>query len=373
MTRFVFDILEKRREPEMNPKVDVIERLKQIWEEAGSEKLQFFVSFRSINKLGVNPASQYNTPNGIYAYPLRHIMTRIEEDQPRRSLDNNLTLAEFAADEPYIWVFKTRVADKTLYLQHCDEALYDQIKEKISVILVHQTGGISKKQLDMTVDTAETSAQNWLVEKRGFDFSDRSFWGGMIWALAYYICQTFTPNNSKPHLFWASLFRKLGYEAVIDDGSGIIYQDEPTQAVFFTKESIEEVELLENKQRPPEREAAWRLFEEKWRLIKKTLEKIFPGEKVKIDKYSKPTVSGSRNAITFTVRVSQTGTKWDSLMLTFKSWPNDQTVLYDTWVTWGKTTMDTDVDSVVITEENIEEAIRRRVDDVLKKARERTS
>jgi hypothetical protein len=54
-----------------------------------------FISFRSIPKLGINPSSHYDTPIGIYAYPLKRMWTSFERDA-----------MPFAGDMPYIVVFR---------------------------------------------------------------------------------------------------------------------------------------------------------------------------------------------------------------------------------------------------------------------------
>jgi hypothetical protein len=53
-----------------------------------------YITFTAINKLGINPRSEYNTPNGIYTYPLtKDILEQLKvgrlpfaQDQPYMSL-----------------------------------------------------------------------------------------------------------------------------------------------------------------------------------------------------------------------------------------------------------------------------------------------
>ena len=47
-------------------------------------------------KVGINPKSKYNTPNGIYSYPLT---TKIYRDMSRGELP-------FAQNQPYFSIFK---------------------------------------------------------------------------------------------------------------------------------------------------------------------------------------------------------------------------------------------------------------------------
>ena len=67
---------EKRRNPELNPKIDIIRAL-----ERRQDDPDIYISFVedvgvpdgavSGFKIGINPKSRYNTPTGIYTYPLK--------------------------------------------------------------------------------------------------------------------------------------------------------------------------------------------------------------------------------------------------------------------------------------------------------------
>ena len=51
----------------------------------------------------------------------------------------------------------------------------------------------------------------------------------------------------KQPIQWSALMRKtLGYDGVVDHGYGIIHPNEPTQAVFFSKNKIRQLELIDN-------------------------------------------------------------------------------------------------------------------------------
>ena len=47
---------------------------------------QLFVTFVSVDKVGLNPKSQYDTPIGVYTYPLEYVFD--EEDVPFRGDDS---------------------------------------------------------------------------------------------------------------------------------------------------------------------------------------------------------------------------------------------------------------------------------------------
>lgn len=68
-------IYEKRKNPSQNPKESVIDKLYDY-----AQGNDYFVSFRSINKLGINPSSKYDTPNGIYGYRLGDFEQSLETE-----------------------------------------------------------------------------------------------------------------------------------------------------------------------------------------------------------------------------------------------------------------------------------------------------
>jgi hypothetical protein len=63
-------ITEKRKFPEQNPKTSINQQIIDIYADApmlNDNETNCFVSFTHIDKLGVNPNSQHDTPLGIYA------------------------------------------------------------------------------------------------------------------------------------------------------------------------------------------------------------------------------------------------------------------------------------------------------------------
>lgn len=82
-----------------------------------------FVSFRSLPKLGINPQSGWDTPIGIYGYPLRAFWDAIEHNS-----------IPFAGDAEYVIVFQTtgNCPDANPEAAHgYTEAMFIQDREKI--------------------------------------------------------------------------------------------------------------------------------------------------------------------------------------------------------------------------------------------------
>ena len=79
-------ISEARRNPDQNPKIPVVNQLKKIFKDNYEYYYDprdvvreyhddlYFVSMTKVDKLGINPTSKYNTPLGIYAYPLSYVL-----------------------------------------------------------------------------------------------------------------------------------------------------------------------------------------------------------------------------------------------------------------------------------------------------------
>ena len=60
-----------------------------------------YISFRDIKRIGINPQPRYNTPNGIFSYPLSLIWK--DFDHLKKQI-----YVPFAGEHPYIYVFKAR-------------------------------------------------------------------------------------------------------------------------------------------------------------------------------------------------------------------------------------------------------------------------
>ena len=69
------------------------------------DKPEYYMQFSYVNKLGINPSSKYNTPVGIYSYP-------ITEYSLRSLMTGQIP---FASDRTYIIVFKPRSDEGIIY------------------------------------------------------------------------------------------------------------------------------------------------------------------------------------------------------------------------------------------------------------------
>ena len=68
MKSYKLFLSEKRSNPDKNPKLSAYDYLEQYKDDP-----DVYISFTDISKIGINPRSDFNTPNGIYTYPLREM------------------------------------------------------------------------------------------------------------------------------------------------------------------------------------------------------------------------------------------------------------------------------------------------------------
>ena len=154
-----------------------------------------YYSYRSIDKLGINPKSKYDTPNGIYAYPVKY-----------QDPDVKFT---GESESGFVYFFKLKPGTKLLNLNTYREKDKESDLDKL-------------KKAGYNID---------------LDFSDalKSTSPGELWFALY--------KNAKNSNHWNSLIRKvLGYDAVLDTGAGIIHSHEPKQIVVLNPTSIEILE-----------------------------------------------------------------------------------------------------------------------------------
>jgi len=154
-----------------------------------------YYSYRSIDKLGINPNSKYDTPNGIYAYPVKY-----QDPDVKFTGDTN---------SGFVYFFKLKPGTKILDL-----------------------GNYKKKDFESDITKLK---ENNIYSEWDYSKANVNSPAGHLWFATY-----MTRGNSNK---WNHLLRKvLGYDAVLDRGSGIIHNHEPSQIVVLNPTSIEIVE-----------------------------------------------------------------------------------------------------------------------------------
>jgi len=252
-------------------------------------------------KFGLNPKQIYNTPHGIYSYPLtKRILS-----------DLKLGQLPFAQNEPYILLFKPNENLPVIYTS--EDIPEDEYKEYINKlfsdeILEGEKEAWRKKSPGVLDDATPTNVKyiyyaikelEEVKQKHGDDWQPediprvRSAEHESRQHLATHAALAGAPTTRSGYLWnllrmasdgdsirWNILYRKLGIGGVVDDvATGHIHQNEPLQAVFFSVRdpdiNLELVEVLPNTQ--TKEKIKTRKFQTQIRELRETIISIVKG------------------------------------------------------------------------------------------------
>lgn len=271
-------LLEARRNPDKNPKTSALDELKKY---AGRKDV--FVSYTNDvgelshtkgskgdrardsgvrgnnnqrgSKIGINPSSTYDTPTGIYTYPVDYV------------LDKN-GLVPFAENAPYIQVLQAQ--GNFLYLEQVTQKEVDELELRsrmgVHEALVDSPGGEfwnilyrwadSIRSDTLPPEPLEPSLVDYMDEYDSEEEAEAAY-NDDYWT---YQGEVQEYNNAKTKegvlgRIMASILRKLGYDGVVDydwnkkSGQGIIHHNEPSQAFFLSMKPLTLLETIHNVER----------------------------------------------------------------------------------------------------------------------------
>jgi len=225
------NLYEKQRgERERGLKTKPFDRFKQIYDKVGSnykDAPYYMVHYSDVEKLGLNPSSDYNTPLGIYAYPI--VFFSLDQfykgDLP------------FASDRKYMHIFvvKPQWRDKVLIVSSTAEVDKDSRITK-QELLKRNEKIFSQQDSIYRDDPSVRDMWNDIEEESYFQTVP-----GVVWNITR---DFFAQKNPRQ---WSQYLMKL-YDiyGVIDQGSGMIHQNEPIQAVFFRKDMLGHIATIPN-------------------------------------------------------------------------------------------------------------------------------
>lgn len=223
------NILENYISELLNEDIPVGLKNKELWFDYLKDNFKkpdnLFVTFVYQDKVGINPKSIYDTPIGVYTYPLDFIYD--EEDVPFRG-----------EQKPNKIKVLKQLSNKVLSNEISDSEYERQIK-KIEKIM--------KTSSNYTPEI-ETDPEKYI--KRWEDAARKQTNFGSLWnvtrmlSMDYYSRKNFKkvsgPTKNNP-VAWTKLLIDLGYDIVIDYGTGTIHPSEPTQSVFLNPKSYKVV------------------------------------------------------------------------------------------------------------------------------------
>jgi len=184
---------------------------KELWfdylkDNFSKDPKDLYVTFVSEDKVGINPKSKWNTPNGVYTYPLSWV------------LEGNKI--PFRGSSPKKIKVLKAVSDKVLNDKFSEKDL-EKTLEKLTPVVE------SLLKTNETFLSRYEDFSNFI--KDVIEESNNKSPFGKIWNITRKLSEN--PNK------WSKLLIDLGFDFVVDDGHGIIHDNEPTQAVFLNPKS----------------------------------------------------------------------------------------------------------------------------------------
>ena len=204
---------------------------------------EYFVTYTDINKVGINPGSEYNTPIGIYAYAL--------DDRLLQQVESGTV--PFASNAKYVSIIKKRDGANMLdmststHLRMWTKLFSMETVEKFGLEgteFEEEVRRIDKKAKEFPHDKYARWSALWThrqseiyfkaekKRKRKSDFAH-------IWLATRMVAGE---NPAK----WNGILRYLGFDGAYDSNSGIIHRNEKSQAVFFSKNALKVLETIPN-------------------------------------------------------------------------------------------------------------------------------
>ena len=208
----LMELDEERKFPHLNPKISIHDTILKL-----AERDDTFVSFRDVLKGGLNPNSSWDTPIGIYMYPLKKSLETY-------GADKKLGIKfPFAIEKPYVYIVTKNSNIKELDMDIYTKQDGDRDVDKLIKIY---SSKISEKILN---DLKKDSPQ--LTKHKNVNV-------GAFWYFCYKLSEMLrSEKGGKSSVYWTKMLKTdLGYDLVIDGGNGVIHGNERCQA-FFTSEN----------------------------------------------------------------------------------------------------------------------------------------
>lgn len=235
-------LVESRRNPEQNPKLSLY---KQLSKYLGSDHI--YVSFRSRNRLGINPSVKFDenlTPLGIYAYSLEYFWMRYgEKETLKDELKSGDPEDNFAMDRPFVYV----ISPVGNFIE--DTAEYDKLEEDLAQLESEYSNTLMEIFL-RRVDEEKAKRHHDEVLKHQRKADDPSDFGRLWYATGWIAKLVGSAEGRDVGVVWNEVFRKrLGYSGLYDSME-VIHPNEPMQALFFSMDGLEVLEMIHNTEAP---------------------------------------------------------------------------------------------------------------------------
>ena len=186
-----------------------------------------FVSFSDIPKLGINPRTEYNTPAGIYSYPLRQMWPSIKSNT-----------IPYAGERQYALVLQPRSSDGIVNVATYTSGEFSRHMNLLEQKVIPKIAGPGV-DLDRFQDFFDEAKRESKLQTPA----------GWLWNITRRLASMWARdfNGPKPTIGWNAIMRALDITGVVDwQGSGLIHPNEPTQAVWFSANSLKLLSIARN-------------------------------------------------------------------------------------------------------------------------------
>jgi hypothetical protein len=210
-----------------------------------NEMCEYAITMTELNKVGINPRSPYETPRGIYFYPLNtQIYSDFLEDYlPFASDAANVSLVKLKNPESWLNVgsfeqFTNR--DVSRFAQIFSLS----ISERQIMTMAEELGRIFDDETDYLVDRKRALLE--YSEFSGNHWENNN--ACKIFDLSYFASrQPDRGDGGKANSSgaWSSLLSKNGFLGIYDEGLSVIHENEPHQLVAFSTKSFELVKSFD--------------------------------------------------------------------------------------------------------------------------------
>lgn len=187
-----------------------------------------FVSFSDVPKLGINPKTGYNTPAGIYSYPLKQMWPSIQANT-----------IPYAGERKYVLVLQPRgnqgIVDIATYTASEFSQHMRLLQQKVIPQIVGSTV-VDPGFFDDFFDEAKRESKQQTP-------------AGWLWNITRLLATMWERDfrGPKPTVGWNAIMRALNISGVVDrEGSGLIHPNEPTQAVWFSANNLNLLSISRN-------------------------------------------------------------------------------------------------------------------------------
>jgi hypothetical protein len=224
-----------------------------------------YVSFTALPKIGINPRSPWDTPIGVYAYPLREMYENIAANR-----------IPYAGEAPYIQVLRSNKITELSQYNDADLARdINKLRDKYIEELCDCLWDMRRHLRNPDFDDVKTAAENAISASdssqgdaydRAFDIAmhtwseealHKDYPASKLWNITRWMANMLVNDRKKKQIdspiapaksvMWNALLRSLGYEGFSDkNGIGIIHENEPVSAVFLTGVAFTHVETIRN-------------------------------------------------------------------------------------------------------------------------------